>query len=65
MKIIVHYQLKLQEKNFIDEVEDGIYLEYLLFNKILQQINLEEIFYILNERHYLKSLIDFREVFEK
>jgi len=31
MKIIVHYQLKLQEKNFIDEVEDGIYLEYLLF----------------------------------
>ena len=54
-----------RKKNFIGEVEGGIYLEYLLFNKVLQQINLEEILYILNEKNYEKSLIDFREGFEK
>ena len=54
-----------RKKNFLGQAEGGIYLEYLLFNKVLQQINLEEILYILNEKNYEKSLIDFREGFEK
>ena len=53
------------KKNYNGEVEGGIYLEYLLFNKILKQLNLSEILYILNEKNYDKSLIDFREGFEK
>ena len=54
-----------RKKNYNGEVEGGIYLEYLLFNKILKQLNLSEILYILNEKNYDKSLIDFREGFEK
>ena len=53
------------KKHYNGEAEGGIYLEYLLFNKILKQLNLKEILYILNEKNYEKSLIDFREGFEK
>ena len=53
------------KKNYNGEAEGGIYLEYLLFNKILNKLNLKEILYLLNEKNYDKSLIDFREGFEK
>ena len=54
-----------RKKNFDGEAEGVIYLEYLLFNRNLQFINLGEILYILNEKNYDKSLNDFREGFEK
>ena len=51
--------------NYNGKAEGGIYLEYLLFNREIKQLNLREILYILNEKNYEKSLIDFREGFEK
>ena len=40
-------------------------MEYLLFDKILYQINLAEVLYILNEKNYDKTLIEFKIGFEK
>ena len=54
-----------RKKNYKGEAEDGLYLEYLLFNRELKDINLGEILYILNEENYEKSLNDFRIGFQK
>ena len=53
-----------KKKNYEGEAEGGLYLEYLLFNRNLQTINLREILYILNENNYDKSIIDFQEGFK-
>ena len=54
-----------RKKNYKGEAEGGVYLEYLLFNRELKDINLGEILYILNEDNYGKSLYDFRIGFQK
>ena len=54
-----------RKKNYKGEAEGGLYLEYLLFNRVLKDINLGEILYILNEENYGKSLNDFRIGFQK
>ena len=53
-----------RKKNFEGEAEGGSYLEYLLFNRVLKELNLREILYILNEQNYDKTLSDFREGFK-
>ena len=69
MKIIVIFQLKHQEKRIMifenKDVECGRYMECLLYNNVLEKINLGQILYILNEANYNKSLIEFKLGFEK
>ena len=54
-----------QKKNYDGRNESGEYLELLLFNNIIKNLNLAEVLYILNESNYDKSLIEFRTDFEK
>ena len=54
-----------RKKNYEGEAEGGKYLDCLLFNRVLEEIKLGEILYILNEKNYDKSLYDFREDFKK
>ena len=54
-----------RKKNYEGEAEGGKYLEFLLFNRVLEEIKLGEILYILNKKNYDKSLYDFREDFKK
>lgn len=54
-----------RKKNYDGETEGGKYLELLLFNKVIESINLAEVLYILNERNYDKTLTDFKLGFEK
>ena len=53
-----------RKKNF-PECKGGKYLEYLLYDQILKEINLAQALYILNESNYNKTLIDFKIGFEK
>lgn len=64
MKTIVQFQLELQEKNYKEKREGGRYLELLLFNDILETVNLAQILYVLNESNYDKTLEDFKLGFE-
>ena len=43
--------------------EGGKYIEYALFGKILDKIRLDEALYILNEKNYEKSYLDFQNGF--
>ena len=54
-----------RKKNYDGRNESGEYLELLLFNNIINELNLAEVLYILNESNYDKSLIEFRTDFEK
>ena len=53
------------KKNYGGKNENGEYLELLLFNNKINNLNLAEVFYILNESNYDKSLIEFRTDFEQ
>jgi len=44
----------------INDCEGGKYIEYALFGKILEKIRLDEALYILNEKNYEKSYLDFQ-----
>ena len=44
--------------------EGGEYLELLLFDKIFFELHLDEVFYILDENNYDKTLIEFKEDFK-
>jgi len=54
-----------RKKNYDGKNESGEYLELLLFNNVINNLNLFEVLYILNESNYDKSLIEFRTDFEK
>ena len=45
--------------------EGGEYLELLLFDKVFNEMYLDEAFFILNEANYDKPLYKFREDFKK
>ena len=47
-------------KNYLELNEGGNYLDFALFGKILKELNLEQALYILNEKNYEKSFIDFQ-----
>ena len=47
------------------EIEVGREMEFLLFGKKVPQINIKEALYILNEDNYNKSIIQFKDDFEK
>ena len=48
-----------RKKNYDGKEEGGIYLELLLFGKIINKINLGDALFLLNENNYDKSLSDF------
>ena len=54
-----------RKKNYDGRNESGEYLELLLFNNKINNLNLAEVLFILNESNYDKSLIEFRTDFEQ
>jgi len=52
--------IKTPRKKYLEDCEGGNYLEYLLFDRVLNELNLAQALYILNESNYDKSLIEFR-----
>ena len=59
---LVKLKLK-QDDDFIDIEEGGHLFEYLLYNRIVDDVNLKEAVYINNINNYSKSLNDFRNGF--
>ena len=57
--------LKTPRKNGLKDREGGREMEILLFGSILQNINLKQALYILNENNYKKNIFQFKEDFEK
>lgn len=55
--------LKTPRKKEMDERESGNNMERVLFGGILHQLTLKQVFYILNEANYKKSLNQFRAEF--
>ena len=55
--------LETSRKKSFGLSEGGNYVELALLGKLLKEINLEESLYILNEKNYEKSFMDFQEGF--
>ena len=55
--------LETPRKKYLDFSEGGYYLEVALFGRILDNINLEQALYILNEKNYEKEYMKFQEGF--
>ena len=51
-------------KKTFDEIEGGYYIDYALFGEILREINLKQALYILNEKNYEKTYLDFQYGFK-
>lgn len=56
-------EIKLNSKNIIQTKEGGKIFEYLLFGKVINEMNLKEIIYITNDKNYSKSLEQYRKDF--
>ena len=48
-----------RKKNF-EDCEGGYYVDFALFGRKLKEINLEQVLYILNEKNYEKTYLDFQ-----
>ena len=46
-----------------DDSEGGYYIEYALYGRLLETINIEQALYLLNEKNYDKSFLEFQEGF--
>ena len=57
--------LNFPRKDGEDEREEGREIEFLLFGMKVNKINMKEALYILNEENYNKSIIKFKEDFQK
>ena len=55
--------LKTPRKKEMDERESGNNMERVLFGRLINQLTLKQVFYILNEDNYKKSLNQFRAEF--
>ena len=51
-------------KKRFDIIEGGYYIDYALFGQLLNEINLEQVLYILNEKNYEKTFLDFQYGFK-
>ena len=47
-------------KKSLDKIEGGYYVDYALFGKILEKINIAQVLYILNEKNYEKTYLEFQ-----
>ena len=52
-------------KNSLEFVEGGSYIELALFGRILEEITLEQALFLLNEKNYTKTYLQFQEAFNK
>jgi len=52
--------IETPRKKSLEFCEEGYYIDLALFGKILQEINLEQSLYILNEKNYQKTYLDFQ-----
>ena len=50
-------------KQYLDIIESGNYIEFCLYGKILETINKNQALYILNEKNYEKTFLEFEEGF--
>ena len=55
--------IETPRKKGLDNSEGGYYIEYALYGRELETINLEQALYILNENNYKKSFLEFQEGF--
>lgn len=55
--------IETPRKNSLDFSEGGFYIDLALFGRILEEINLEQALYILNEKNYQKTFYEFQEGF--
>ena len=55
--------IETPRKNSLELCEGGSYIELALFGRILEEINLEQALYILNENNYQKTFLDFQDGF--
>ena len=55
-------QISIQtpRKKQLNKIEGGAYIDFALFGKVLKELNLEQVLYILNEKNYEKTYIDFQ-----
>ena len=67
--LLMHYNglipIETPRKNNVKEREGGKNIERLIFNGIVKKLTLLECLYLLNEKNYEKSLIEFREGFNE
>ena len=54
-----------RKNNYTNKEDEEIYLELLLFSKVIKSITLGDALFILNEKNYDKSLPDFIDCFKK
>ena len=52
--------IETPRKKSLEFCEGGYYIDLALFGKILHEINLEQSLYILNEKNYQKTYLDFQ-----
>ena len=52
-------------KNILEFAEGGSYIELALFGRILEEITLEQALFILNEKNYTKTYLQFQESFNQ
>ena len=50
-------------KQYLDIIESGDYIEFCLYGRILQTIDKKQALYILNEKNYEKTFLEFEEGF--
>ena len=56
-------EIKLNSKKIIKTKEGGELFEYLLYGKVISEMNLKEIIYITNTQNYSKSLKQYKKDF--
>ena len=52
-------------KNSLEFAEGGSYIELALFGRILEEITLEQALFLINEKNYTKTYLQFQEAFNK
>ena len=55
--------IETPRKNLLDMAEGGAYLEIALFGRILETINLNQALYLMNEKNYDRTYLEFQEGF--
>ena len=56
-------RIKTPRKNALIAEEEGVYIDYALYGRVLKFINLKQVLYLLNESNYGKHFLDFQKGF--
>ena len=50
-------------KNSLEFAEGGCYMEFALYGRIIETLNIQQALYIMNENNYNKTFLEFQEWF--